>query len=447
MLDGPQPGWTSALLKDIVVSQKGKRPAVMSALPSKGFVPYLDIQAIEKGQVTSYAEATSSRLGSNNEILVVWDGARSGWPGLGQNGAIGSTIVALTPKPGVGNRYYLYRWLQSQFDRINAKTRGTGIPHVDPGVFWNLEVPLPPLSEQRRIVTKLDQLLAKVEACQERLDKIPIHLKRFRRSVLTAACSGCLTADWRGNDGYERDMPANWKAAKLGDLTALVTSGSRGWAKYYSPKGALFIRAQNINADYLDLSDIAYVALPNRAEGLRTKVKKNDLLVTITGANVTKSAIVLDELDNTYVSQHVALVRLKDIRLSTFLFLWLLSPTHGRAQLLESAYGQGKPGLNLDNIRNVDVWLPPLPEQHEIVLRVEALFKIADRIEERYRKARAHVDKLTQSILAKAFRGELVPQNPNDEPASALIERIRAAKIADGPTTKAVRTRARRRKG
>jgi type I restriction enzyme S subunit len=88
--------------------------------------------------------------------------------------------------------------------------------------------------------------------------------------------------------------------------------------------------------------------------------------------------------------------------------------------------GATKVGLGLDDIRNVLVPMPPLQEQHEIVRRVEALFKIADDIEKRYQKAKAHVDKLTQSILAKAFRGELVPQDPNDEPASELLKRIQA---------------------
>ena len=147
--------------------------------------------------------------------------------------------------------------------------------------------------------------------------------------------------------------------------------------------------------------------------------------MTITGANVTKSALVEKPIEDAYVSQHVALVRLKDTRLSKFAFQFVIGPAHGRKQLLAAAYGQGKPGLNLDNIRDVEIALPPPAEQQEIVRRVKALFALADQIEERYAKAKAHVEKLTQAILAKAFRGELVPQDPNDQPASVLLERIR----------------------
>jgi type I restriction enzyme S subunit len=179
----------------------------------------------------------------------------------------------------------------------------------------------------------------------------------------------------------------------------------------------------------LNLEDIAFVSPPESAEGLRTKVQQNDILITITGANVTKSALVEIPIENAYISQHVALVRFAEVRLSKFLFYAVISPAHGRKQLLEAAYGQGKPGLNLTNVREVVVGIPPLTEQEEIVHRVEKLFKLADAIEARYQKAKAHVDKLTQSILAKAFRGQLVPQDPKDEPATALLERLKEKKM------------------
>jgi type I restriction enzyme S subunit len=209
-------------------------------------------------------------------------------------------------------------------------------------------------------------------------------------------------------------------------LTTLVTSGSRGWAKYYAPSGYIFIRAQNINSDFLNLDEIAFVRPPITAEGLRTKVQQNDILITITGANVTKSALVEKTLGDAYVSQHVALVRLQDARLSKFLFFSILSPAHGRKQLQAAAYGQGKPGLNLDNIRELAVALPPVAEQHEIVRRVEEMFSLADQIEAHFAKARSQVEQLTPSLLARAFRGQLVPQDPKDESASKLLERIKA---------------------
>jgi type I restriction enzyme S subunit len=121
-------------------------------------------------------------------------------------------------------------------------------------------------------------------------------------------------------------------------------------------------------------------------------------------------------------------VRLKKIIFSEYIYLWLVSPTVGRAQLEEAAYGAGKPGLNLQNIKDVDISLPPLEEQKEIVRQVDNLFALADKLETHYQNAKARIDKLSQSVLAKAFRGELTPQDPNDEPAGKLLKRIMAAK-------------------
>ncbi len=348
------------------------------------------------------------------------------------------------------NPDFLYRYLQQQSVRSDAAANFTGSAgqlRVPTSFISNLQLPIPPLAEQRRIVAKLEELLGKVSSSQQRLSRVPSLLKRFRQSVLAAACSGRLTADWREEnpdassydipldakgDGFDDGTPKSWSVTTLRTLIKLVTSGSRGWAAYYAKNGSVFVRAQNISRDILDLEDVAYVQLPNKAEGLRTKVLRDDILITITGANVAKSALVNVELEDAYVSQHVALVRLFDPRLAGYLFHWITSVGHGRKQLLESAYGQGKPGLNLDNIRDVRVAIPPLTEQSEIVCRVEKLFAFAAQIEARLKQAQTHIDRLTQSILAKAFRGELVPTEAelarrdgrNYEPASVILEQI-----------------------
>lgn len=208
--------------------------------------------------------------------------------------------------------------------------------------------------------------------------------------------------------GYE-DLPNGWVLASVDQLTNLVTSGSRGWAKCYADSGALFIRAQDINTDELRLEGVAHVKPPKGAEGARTRVQHGDLLITITGANVTKSAAIRVEIEDAYVSQHVALVRPVSPDITGFLHLWTVSPLHGRAKLLADAYGAGKPGLNLDNIREMPVALPPLEEQREIAKRVSALFGLADRMKIRLELGTGSTERMTQAILTKAFRGELVP--------------------------------------
>jgi len=169
---------------------------------------------------------------------------------------------------------------------------------------------------------------------------------------------------------------------------------------------------------------VAHVKLPKTMEGARTLISEHDILITITGANVTKTARVDRNIGEAYVNQHVALVRLANPEFAHYCWLWAVSPAHGRQHLLDAAYGAGKPGLNLTQIRELPVALPPLEEQRQIVRRVDVLFQLADAVEKRYDAGRTSVENLTQSVLAKAFRGELVPQDPADEPASVLLERI-----------------------
>ena len=186
----------------------------------------------------------------------------------------------------------------------------------------------------------------------------------------------------------------------------------------------------------LILEDIAYVSPPKGSEGTRTQIKENDLLITITGANVAKAAWVNFNLDEAYVSQHVALARLVEPDFSPYLHLWTVSEENGRAHLLREAYGNGKPGLNLDNIRQMAVAVAPIKEQREMLQVITEAMESVEGVSEVQASLDSSLSQLDQSILAKAFRGELVPQDPNDEPASVLLERIRAEREARGPKQK-----------
>jgi type I restriction enzyme, S subunit len=169
------------------------------------------------------------------------------------------------------------------------------------------------------------------------------------------------------------DCPVSWEKINFSDVCNLVTSGSRGWAEYYSNTGSKFIRAQNIRFGKLKLDDIAHVKLPKKTEGIRTQLSQGDILIVITGAGVTNPALLDTEIGEAYVSQHVALVKSTKKELSQWLLLCLMAPIGGRNELVERAYGSGKPGLNLDNIRSLKIALPPLNEQNRIIAKVDEL--------------------------------------------------------------------------
>jgi type I restriction enzyme, S subunit len=319
----------------------------------------------------------------------------------------------------INNGFLCYQLNQVDYRPYVA---GTTRLKLTKGSMNEIKVLVPPLPEQRRIVEKIETLFTRLDKGEEAVRQVQALLKRYRQSVLKAAVTGDLTADWRS-----AHSAAKWKEAEIGDLTDFLTSGSRGWAKYYATHGALFIRAQNLKHDRLDLEDVAFVKLPKKSEGTRTLVQQGDLLVTITGANVTKTALVTDEVEEAYVSQHVGLLRLTEHADAEFIYWFLVADAGGRKQLEKFAYGAGKPGLNLTNIREVKLALPSLSEQIEIVKRVREEMDRINMVETWCKTELVRSTALRQSILKQAFSGRLVPQDPSDEPASDLLARIHAA--------------------
>lgn len=200
-------------------------------------------------------------------------------------------------------------------------------------------------------------------------------------------------------------LPPSWEPIALGEACNMVTSGSRGWAEFYADSGPGFIRAQNIRFGRLRLDDLAFVNPPSNSEGSRTQVAKGDLLIVITGAGVTNPALLDCDLGEAYVSQHVGLVKPTDPQLSEWFLLCLMADAGGRAELVERAYGAGKSGLNLDNIRSLSVPLPPIAEQHRIVAKVDKLMALCDQLETSLAAADGARRRLLDALLQDALKG------------------------------------------
>jgi type I restriction enzyme S subunit len=200
-----------------------------------------------------------------------------------------------------------------------------------------------------------------------------------------------------------QESPSQWEAIALGDICNMVTSGSRGWGEFYANAGPKFIRAQNIRFGRLQCDDLACVNPPRNSEGSRTRVAKGDLFVVITGAGVTNPALLDRDIGEAYVSQHIGLIKPTDAQLSRWLLLCLMSPAGGRDELLERAYGAGRPGLNLDNIRSLSIPLPPLTEQHRIVAKVDELMTLCDRLEASLSSGDDTRRRLLDALLAEAL--------------------------------------------
>lgn len=174
----------------------------------------------------------------------------------------------------------------------------------------------------------------------------------------------------------------------------------------------------------VDFRDALHISMERYNESQEIMLQENDILLAKDGAGIGKMGIVKNLTTQATVNSSLLVIRSLEAFLAKYLFYFLSGPELQNIAK-ERITGSATPHLFQKDIKKFILSVPPLEEQHEIVRRVEALFKVADRIEERYKTAKAYVDKLTQSILAKALRGELLPQDPNDEPATVLIERIR----------------------
>ena len=233
----------------------------------------------------------------------------------------------------------------------------------------------------------------------------------------------------------EQQLPSDWTDTTFGNVAEYITSGSRDWSKYYSDHGSMFIRTQDINTNRLRLDDVARVALPEKVEGKRTRVFKDDILITITGANVGKVALVDHDIGEAYVSQSVALVRLGDKQLGKFLHYQLMTKVHGDKTHLESmAYGLGRPVLNLDNIRDVPIRLAPLDQQNRIVAEIEKQFSRLDEAVANLKRVKANLKRYKAAVLKAAVEGKLTEEwrkaHPDVEPARELLKRILAVRRA-----------------
>ena len=309
---------------------------------------------------------------------------------------------------------------------LSESFTGSTIKHLTRESLARYNVSVAPLNEQRRIAAKLDTTLAAVDACRKRLDGVAAILKRFRQAVLAAAEAGELTRDWR----EERGINSEWEDKELSSICLSIADGDHQ-APPKADEGIPFITISAINDAVLRVEKATRYVPESYYNGLSEtrKAREDDILFSVTGS-VGIPALV-DSQQRFVFQRHIALLRPNRAKvLPKFLFFRLLSDDVNR-QCLKVATGTAQLTVSLGSLRSMSFRIPSLQEQAEINERVQALFTLADQLEARLTSARKIVDRLTPALLAKAFRGELVPQDPGDEPASVLLERIRAARQAE----------------
>ncbi|AVQ06253.1 TPA: type I restriction endonuclease subunit S [Xanthomonas vasicola pv. zeae] len=330
---------------------------------------------------------------------------------------------------GISPSYLLAVIKSAQFLREGEEnmTGAVGLRRVPRAFVENFPVRLPPEAEQKRIAQKLDALLAQVETLKARIDAIPALLKRFRQCVLQAASTGDLTASWATKEGASKWINLRFREL-LRDFRGGASIRPSGETHGTPVLRSSAVRPMLVNFEDVSHFDKSMTLNPNdyamQGDLLFTRLSGSAEFVGVCGRVKATPRVPTQFPDRLFCA------RLINSRYAPYLEIFFSSQNYisyiGRN--LKSSAGHQR--ITTETVKNAEIRLPSLEEQIEIVRRVEQLFAYADQLEAKVVAAQKRIDALTQSLLAKAFRGELVPQDPSDEPASALLERIRAQRAA-----------------
>ncbi|MGU7401867.1 restriction endonuclease subunit S [Salmonella enterica subsp. houtenae serovar 48:g,z51:-] len=439
--------WQRCQLGDVLTLING-RAYKKEEMLTEG-VPILRIQNLNGGNKWFYSnlDLAEDKYCYKDDLLYAWSATFGPYWSKWDHKLIYHYHIWKIETSSVLYKQFAYYALWNITEALKASAHGVAMPHITKAGMEAWEIDLPPLTEQKVIAEKLDTLLAQVDSTKARLERIPQILKRFRQSVIVAAVSGKLTKELHKINKFKLtelniSLPSLWKVSEIGQF-ADVKGGKR------LPKGESLI-AENTGFPYIRAGQLKNgTVLPEGQLYLEEHIQKSiskyivssgDLYITIVGACIGDAGIIPDIYNNANLTENAAKIcNLNKNIFNKFLSLWLRSSY--LQDIINSEIKSGAQGkLALARIKSLPLILPPLEEQHEIVRRVEQLFAYADTIEKQVNNALTRVNNLTQSILAKAFRGELTAQwraeNPDlisgENSAAALLEKIKAERAASG---------------
>ena len=410
------------------------------------------------------------------------------------DGQVASTgFCVLNPSDEIDSRFVFYYVVSDDFiTALNPLQRGTSYPAVRDDDVLAQGIDLPPLPEQRRIVAEIEKQFTRLDASVAALRRTRANLKRYRASILRAACSGELAATeaelaraegreyepagvllerilaerrarWESQEkrrGRYKEpaapdasdlppLPKGWAWATVGQMIVRSEYGTSVKCSYES-EGVPVLRIPNIVGGEIDLTDLKFANQSLPVDDDRA-LQVGDVLMCRTNGSISligKTAVIKRSLEPYHsFASYLLRFRFMDCPpLSNWFHLFATSQLGRKYIEREAASSAGQHNVSLSLIHRMPVPVPPTAEQRRIVAEVERRLSVVQQAEAAVEASLQRAERLRQSILKRAFSGQLVPQDPDDEPASALLERIRAQREAERAAASASKKRPARRR-
>ncbi|QYD69052.1 restriction endonuclease subunit S [Paraburkholderia edwinii] len=421
-------GWADARLHDVCELING-RAYKQDELLDKGRYPVLRVGNFFSNRHWYYSDLDLDRdkYCDSGDLLYAW--SASFGPRIWDGGKVifHYHIWKTRPVDALIEKRFLYHWFE--WDKENIKSdHGTGstMIHVTKGDMEARRFALPPLPEQRRIVAKMDSLIGKSKRARDHLEHIPRLVEKYKQAIVAAAFRG------------------NWPSIQVGEIIRAVVGGKNLRCEERPPleheRGVVKVSAVSWGAFDAQASKTLPISFTPPEN---TRIGAGDLLISRANTLELVGAVVIvaEDPSNLFLSDKVLRLDVKDDDKPWL--MWFLRSPDGRAAIEASATGNQLSMRNLSQsaLRAIELPWPPAEERRQIVSKIETAFRWIDRLTTDATSARKLIDHLDQAVLAKAFKGELVPQDPSDEPASVPLERIRTERAA-APKGKRGRTKA-----
>jgi len=418
-------GWIETKLREIADFVMGQAPPGEDCNFNGIGTPF--VKAGEFGLVRPEIKEWTTRplkLARQDDVLICVVGATAGKLNRGADCAIGRSVAAIRPSP-VTSANFLFPRMKSEVARLRGASVGTAQGVISRDLLGGVDIVLPPLAEQGRIVAKLDALFSRLARARAELDHVSVEAPQIRRAALSEIF------DSEENLIEFSEVLEDIQAGKNLKCTEQPPgSGEKGVVKVSAVSSERFLASES-------------KTLPSSYQPPeRDRILRGDLLIARASGSldlVGRVALVESCPKNLYLSDKILrLVLRPDLKQWAY---WFLRSPAGRRQIEDAASGISMHNVTQASIRKLRFPLPDDNRRQAALQRLNKTFACVDRLEAEAARARALIDRLEAAILTKAFKGELVPQDPNDEPASVLLERIRAQRTAVAPALKAKRRR------